>query len=287
MINDDRLIDLLLQERKGQLNAAEQQELEAALGGSPTLQLAAQAHRGFEELGAYEPRDDERCEDIARAVRARLGWSAEPRPERARPRRGQAAVLALVFAAGAAAASVATWKLASRGDSAALVSWPSPIKPRAAAPLRAPLANMPAEPTDQAEGTEVAPRSAAPAPEPAAPKVSDERLFEQAAELKGAGKWPAAQALYERLLREYPASKYAPSCVMTLGKRALAEGKAEAALSWFRRYQALRGPLLAEAMWGEAEALGRLGRQPERAKVMAVLSKRFPLSPYASEKSAP
>ncbi len=288
MTEDDHLFDLLVQERKGQLNTAEQQRLEAATAASPALQLAERVHRSFEELGAFEPRDDERCEDIARAVRARLGWSAESRSPRPTPRRGQAVVLALVFAAGAAAASVTTWKLTTHGDGSALISPSSSSVPPP--PLRAPVADVPADvpaASPVAPFTDAAAEAAAPAAAPTVKKLSDERLFEQATALKAAGKWPAAQTLYDRLLREYPGSRYAASCVMTLGKRALAEEKAGRALSLFRHYQALRGPLMAEAMWGEAEALGRLGREQEQAKVMSVLNKRFPLSPYASEKSAP
>ncbi len=106
-------------------------------------------------------------------------------------------------------------------------------------------------------------------------------LFERARELRKRD-WPAAASLYEQLISRHPASPEAGISEMALGKWSLARGRAQEALTWFRAHQ--RRPssaLAAEAIWGEAQALERLGMRALASGPWRRLIEQYPASPYA------
>jgi TolA-binding protein len=295
MDEHDRYFELLARERRGMLQPAELAELDSRALCNDELSLARRAQRAFEDAGAVRSGDDQRCDAIAARVKEELGI-VEPRAARRSggmlrgARRHAPLVLAALVVTGAAAAGIRSWQLTradeARGTEARTRAQDTARRLQSATPLATALsATESADPVaapsaapSVAQGTLEEPaRKAAPAPAP----LSAAELFEQATRERSAGNWAAAEALYRRLVREHPSSEHAALSLMVLGKQALARGSANAALGWFQRYQRSgHSSLLAEAMWGEAQALKQLGREAQHRKVVSELKRRFPLSPY-------
>jgi len=94
--------------------------------------------------------------------------------------------------------------------------------------------------------------------------------------------WAAAAVVYERLIREHPYAIESGIAEMALAKWALSERHAQEALSWFRAHQRRSdSALLAEALWGEAQALEQLGRNDDARRPWRRLLERYPTSSYA------
>jgi len=112
--------------------------------------------------------------------------------------------------------------------------------------------------------------------------LSARELFERGNQAR-AHDWLEAETLYTLLLDSYPASREAAVAELTLGKRALAVGRAEDALRWFRRHQQRAGNTLrAEAAWGECQALEQLQRRSELVAAWQQLIERYPETSYAA-----
>jgi TolA-binding protein len=119
--------------------------------------------------------------------------------------------------------------------------------------------------------------------EPAGPDLeSAPALFRRATELRQSD-WDGAAALYERLALRHTESREAGVAEMALGKHALSEGRALAAVQWFEAYQRRPGgELTAEALWGEARALQSLGEAERARELWARLIEQYPASAYAA-----
>ena len=157
----------------------------------------------------------------------------------------------------------------------------------AAAPAERPVA--PAERTAPELAAPLAPPSAfgsarfEAVPEPPAVRPSAIELFSAANRARVAGDAALAIATYRRLEAEYPSSSEAVTARLSLGMLHLQSGAPALALEQFRAYRsATRGPGLAEALFGEARALGRLGRRDEERALLRELLEKFPRSAYAS-----
>lgn len=90
-------------------------------------------------------------------------------------------------------------------------------------------------------------------------------LFTDANRARVRGDAALAAAQYERLIGQFPRSREALAARLSLGMLYLQQGRASQALAQFQTYLATSGPLVAEALWGEAQALHGLGQiQDER-----------------------
>jgi TolA-binding protein len=140
-------------------------------------------------------------------------------------------------------------------------------------PALAPVAPTPA--------SKVAP-AAAEAPAPRRVDTESARaMFLRARQLRQRD-WSAAAAVYERLIREHPYAIESGIAEMALAKWALSERRAQEALTWFRAHQRRSdSALVAEALWGEAQALEQLGRNDEARRPWRRLLERYPTSSYA------
>jgi TolA-binding protein len=291
----DTLDDLLIKRRRGTLGDAEERRLTAALRASSEYELALLAGDAFDREGAPAPGDPERLRQIVRA--AERGRAGPPR-RRFSSRALRALGVVPVFAAAMAAASIGGYRFfqsptqTSERPPAPLPTLPAPPPPEPAP--KAPLLELPLERAQPQTPRRMAPR-AAKASRPSRPQLTEtearpsepsdaetaQSLFRRANTLRQVD-WPAAAATYAELIRRYPASVEAGIAEVALGKWSLTQGRSGDALEWFRANQRRqRGPLAAEALWGEARALESLGSHAAAKGPWRQLLEQYPESPYA------
>jgi len=102
------------------------------------------------------------------------------------------------------------------------------------------------------------------------------RLLAQAQAAQARGELAVASAHYAELLTRFPQSAEASVARLARGRLLLQQGRAQEALAAFDAYLAQGGGLGQEARLGRIEALGRLGRDAERAKAVADFVARYP-----------
>lgn len=105
-------------------------------------------------------------------------------------------------------------------------------------------------------------------------------LFKSANLARREGDTQRAIALYTRLLQRYPATAEAQHARLTAGELELQRGSAARAMALFAHYG--NGPLAAEALWGQARALGTMGRIAEERAVMEKLLRHYPDAPCST-----
>jgi TolA-binding protein len=278
--------DLSARARRGELDESERRKLKAMLAASVEGRLLHRAGLDFDQENAVLPGDEAIAAQIADRVLARS------RSARAATRRRKwiplaiAACFITAAAAGAAAryriAIVARRTVATLADRApppdqdrrARTSTPTVAPPSIAVPLP-----EPEPPAETKPSPALAPRSTVPpvtAPSAAA-------LFADAARARREGDVDEAIRLFGSLQHRYPASAESRAADIALGMMQLGRGAAGAALDHFRRYQrhSAEGELVPEALWGESEALRKLGRVEESRASLGALLSRFPDSAYA------
>ncbi len=109
-------------------------------------------------------------------------------------------------------------------------------------------------------------------------------LFLLANRARVGGDVQTAIAMYSKLQTQHPQSQEAQTARLSLGMLYLQRHQAGAALVQFRTYRSAgSGPGLAEALYGEAEALGQLGRVSEQQAALREIVTRFPGSAYATQ----
>lgn len=110
------------------------------------------------------------------------------------------------------------------------------------------------------------------------PAVDAATLFEAADEARRRGATKEAIALYRKLQRRFPARPEATVSRVSLGQLLLARDRPASAESAFRTYleMAPRGPLVPEALVGQARALEKLGRSGEERQVWQRLLRDYP-----------
>lgn len=110
------------------------------------------------------------------------------------------------------------------------------------------------------------------------------QLFSDANQARRASDSGRATQLYRLLQRKFPGSQEAQLSLVTLGSLQLNGGNAAGALATFNRYLNGGGRSLeAEALYGQAQALRRLGRIGEERRVWERLLARHPGSGYAPQ----
>jgi TolA-binding protein len=280
--------DLLSLARRGPITRDESRELAAWVEGSPEARVLSEAAGVFDRDSSAQLGDDALLARIAaRAVELKI--PAAPAPSRPRKRASvlllAAALVVVVSAATASSARLrhgAAAMFASLGGRSA--SDATPAAPMTAAPAPAPSA-APEEttPTTPEVAPEPAVSPAQPAPSTraaAAEKAS--ALFGRANAKRLAGDEAGSLALYRELGEKFPGTPEAFMAEMSLGKMLLAKGDAAGALVHFRRYASSGGPLAVEAMWGQADALRRLGKTSDERRVLEKLLDSYPDSAYAT-----
>lgn len=138
--------------------------------------------------------------------------------------------------------------------------------------------------------SEPAPEAPRPAHRSSAPKAPTDdaltaaQLFSEANEARRSSNPARATQLYRLLQRKFPTSREAQLSLVTLGSLQLNGGNAAGALATFNRYLRTGGRSLeAEALYGQAQALRRLGRSAEERRSWERLLARYPGSGYAPQ----
>ena len=123
---------------------------------------------------------------------------------------------------------------------------------------------------------------------PAESPTAIEELLALARQRRLEGDWSGAAAAYEQVIVEHPDSSESTMCLVPLAQIQLERlGRPQQALVSFREYaaRAPAGPLLEEAEWGEAGALGALGRTDGERQTLQRFLEHHPGSLYASQAS--
>ncbi len=289
----DSLADLSARNRRDELTDAEQRQLRWLLASSLEARLTHRAGCEFDAEDSVLPGDDA----VAARLTERVLQRARPAP-RWRRRLGWKLVAAASLSVAAAAAGptlvhrlgVSSPPPAESAEAATTVR-PSP--PRGAVPSHRPEA----APTAAASGSSP-PASAASAPGRRAPEASPPDVGSEAARGTAAGRDPStlfaeasrarrqgevarAIALYRELQQRHPSAAESHAADIALGMLH-ARGSPALALTHFRRYLELGGPLAPEALWGQAEALAALGRTEEARDTWRTLLRNHPRSAYAN-----
>jgi len=105
-------------------------------------------------------------------------------------------------------------------------------------------------------------------------------LFVEANRARVQGATARAVAQYERLLSEFPLSREAWAARISIGMLYLQQGHPRQALQQFQAYQSNAGPLAAEALWGEAQALRVLGQGQDERRALERIVRDYPQSAY-------
>ena len=119
-----------------------------------------------------------------------------------------------------------------------------------------------------------------------AEKATPLSLFAMANQARVQGYTAQAVAEYEQLILTYPSSREAFAARISLGMLYLQRGQARQALEQFRTYGMSAGPLTADALWGEAQALRALGHGQEERQALERIVRDHPQSAYAQTAQA-
>jgi len=313
--------DLAVVARRQPLGDAERSELDAALAADPTLRIAHEVGRAFDDVAFVRPGDEAL---IARVVDRT--HRSESRPVVARRWRSAAAIAAtLLLAAGGAGAYRAGILLRVRRTPAHDIA---PTAPRLQARAgmnghaEAPASVAPAaagaspatqsatqlkehamawtgphlgstRPTRPSSSARPAFATAGPSEQPPTPTppatastpdgdVTAADLFRRAGAARRTGALATASALYEDLQARFPAAEEAHLSHVSLGKLLLETGQPQEAEHHFAIYLAGGpGALAAEAAFGRGESFERMGRAREERQAWLELLRDFPESIYA------
>jgi TolA-binding protein len=108
-------------------------------------------------------------------------------------------------------------------------------------------------------------------------------LFAAAARARTNGETTKAIELYAVLEHQYPSTPEARQSHVAIAMLYLRSGSSDAALEHFRTYLSAEpeGALASDALWGQAQALSKLGRTDDARQTCELLLKRYPDSAYA------
>jgi TolA-binding protein len=291
------LDDLSVRARRGLLSRAELRRFEASLAASPDAELLHRAGSEFDAESSVLPGDEKLATRIARrTLTARRGRARLPRV--AHVAIAAAIVLAVTFAAAAASRWVAKSRarLASTAAEPPAAAAQAIAAPSIATPVPPTEDSVPAAPVDPAKPASAGiarrpPRAhhldeARNEPRidpPASAAMTAAELFAAAARARTNGETTKAIELYAALEHQYPTTPEARQSHVAIAMLYLRSGSSAAALDHFRTYLSANpdGALASDALWGQAEALSKLGRTDEARHTCEILLKRYPDSAYA------
>lgn len=297
--------DLLVLERRRELDSAERVELER-LHEDEINQVLSRVGRAFDAKDGAAAVDDalamrvaERAVEQFSPVRADAltnrvvhtganvasngngGSRRDIALRKRRPGGLLGAAIGLAAAAAAAGGGYVALKLPTAPPRAS-ASLPAADAP----PRREPRQPKPSAPAAARASEPELPRaepepSAAHTPSPDSPAVSAAALFSRANSERRSGKLTEASASYQALVARFPESSEAQVARISLGNLLLAQGAHARALAQFDGHLRRGGQLVEEALYGKARALRALGRSAEEHEVWRTLATRYPNSIYA------
>lgn len=300
----DSIEDLLALARRSALPESSDARLREALAEAPELRVLQEAGLAFEAQAPVLAGDDARIERMtSRVLKSTRLIRFSPRELLALKSGGLALLIAGISLAGI---RVSRWHPHAAKTTAAVRA---PATPSLAHDQRlVPVTPEPAESEAQVPEKQPAP-SASPAfakPPVAAPSASASasvsanasespeskyrsasELFADASAARVAGDVPKAIAISELLEQTFPNSTEGITTHLSLGVLYLQQGQPNQALGEFKIYRHIGSTaLMAEALWGEKQALEQLGRVSEERAVLEELLTNYPHSAYvgAAEK---
>jgi len=289
--------DLFARSRRAQLSAVEQRALDAHLAVCDLCRAAGAFAAIYDAVPDHASAADDLL--IARLAERVAGRTAAVRPGRRARIVAIAAGLALLIAAGGAAAWVAVRGFSSRSGEGPVAAWPGSGTPRA--PAAKPLDETPAAETPRGQTLDeekrapsgkaatrhasVAERARSPHASlvPAAAPTAAE-LFAEANGARRALDLKRAADLYLALDRRFPGSPEAPVALVSAGDLLSRLGENAGALQAFDRYLDRRpdGALAPEALFGRARTFRQLSRRQDEIDAWRRLLRAFPGSVYES-----
>ncbi len=311
----DSIEDLLALARRSALPESSEARLREALAEAPELRVLHEAGLAFEAQAPVLAGDDARIERMAsRVLKSTRLIRLSPRAVLAL----KSGALALLIA-GIAVAAIRVSRWHPHASSSA-VSVHAPGANLAHDQRLVPVPHEPAEseapnpknPEPTASRSKVGiflaksgvlasgaapsaaaatPSTAPPAPSASAPPESKYRsaseLFAEANQARVAGDVPKAIAISELLEQTFPSSTEGITTHLSLGVLYLQQGQPNQALGEFKIYRHIgSSALMAEALWGEEQALQQLGQASDERAVLEELLANYPHSAYvgAAEK---
>jgi len=314
----DAIDDLLALARRSALPESSEARLREAMAEAPELRVLHEAGRVFDAQAPVLAGDDERIERMASRVMKSTRWIRLSARELLALKSGALALLIAGIAVATirvsrwhpprAKAPVGVVTPARRGD----LSHDERLVPVQAEP--APSEAPPKNPEPQlgassvglasSKGAESATTavvslgvaSSASAPSASAPSASSaseskyrsaSELFAEANQARVAGDIPKAIAISQLLEQTFPNSNEGITTHLSLGVLYLQRGQPNQALGEFKIYRHIgSSTLMAEALWGEEQALQQLGQASEERAVLEELLADYPRSAYvgAAEK---
>lgn len=291
--------DLYARSRRAPLSAVEQRALDAHLAVCDLCRAASAFAAAYDAIPDHASAADDLL--IARLAERVAGGAAAVRPRRRARIFASAAGLALLVAAGGAAAWVSVRGFPSRSPETQDVARPERPRPRTEmAPVAGPLDESiereePSGP-GPSEATQVprekamtrhggaGERGRSPRTSLAAAAPTAAELFADANAARRASELRRATDLYLTLDRRFPESEEAPVALVSAGDLLLRLGEPAAALHAFDRYLDRRpsGPLAPEALFGRARTFRQLVRRQDEIGAWRRLLRAFPGSIYES-----
>ncbi len=289
--------DLFARSRRAPLSAVEQRALEAHLAVCDLCRAAGAFAAVYDAIPDHASAADELL--IARLAERVAGGAAAVRPRRRARILASAAGLALLVAAGGAAAWVSVRGFPLRSFETRVAARPESQRPR---PDVAPVSRPIDEATEHEASSGQLPNQERPAPSGKAmtrhggigergksPRTSLAMSAPTAAELFAAAnaarralELRKAADLYLALDRRFPESAEAPVALVSAGDLLSRLGEPAAALQAFDRCLDRRpdGALAPEALFGRARTFGQLARRQDEIDAWRRLLRAFPGSIY-------
>ena len=316
----DNCEDWIVRAKRGGLSESEQRQFRELLDSSIEARMLYEAGCAFDRESHVMPGDEARLERIAHRMQKLRLLRQRRMPIRALSLGVAAAMLVAGVAVGAVnysrlwrtdadrssqartaatrSTSAATTRSLKKVGSASPVesdpgestepaqalstpSAQSPLAIQLLPPVRASVrpaleGSLPSHPSNLATGRFEDERQLPPATQEAS------TLFTNANRARVRGDAARAVAQYERLIGEFPRSREALAARLSLGMLYLQQEHPRQALLQFRTYRAASGPLAAEALWGEAQALHRLGQIQDERRALERIVRDYPHSAYAT-----
>jgi TolA-binding protein len=291
--------DLYARSRRATLSAVEQRALDAHLAICDLCRAASTLATVYDAIPDHASATDDLL--VARLAERVAGGAALVRPRRRARILASVAGLALLVAAGGAAAWVSVRGFSARSSERPAGAAPERPRPRAAvAPVVRPLdetTDLEAPSRQVPSGETQAPREKAMTRHggvgargkslqtplaTGAPTAAG--LFADANAARRASDLRKATDLYLALDRRFPESAEAPVALVSAGDLLLRLGEPAAALQAFDRYLDRRpdGALAPEALFGRARTFRQLARRQEEVDAWRRLLQAFPGSIYES-----
>jgi hypothetical protein len=289
----DSVADLVVLARRGALPASEQSRLREALLASAETRVLHDAGLEFDAEAPVLAGDEERILRMARRVqRGTRRLKISPRVRQA----AQSMALGMLIAGLAIAAiEIARWHPRAKPGAASAVT--SVHAPNAPAPNLAhdqrlvPVTPEPAL-SEAPQNNSPTPVGSAPASarfadaqnaSPASKFKSASELFADANQARVKGDLPGAVAISQQLEATFPNSNEGITTHLSLGVLYMQQGNPTLALQEFKIYRHIgSSAVMAEALWGEEQALQQLGRPSEERAVLEELLQNYPRSAYVA-----